>query len=132
MKRGLLRRFIRARDGAAALEFAIVGNVFILVLMGISYTAIMLWHKSHLNWAVDAASRVAAVNTSVTQAQMTTAVNNYLTSVGMDTATVTYSVQTQGGVKVGLISATLSETMTVPLLSTYHLTYSASARVPQI
>jgi Flp pilus assembly protein TadG len=131
VKRRLLGRLVRDESGAAALEFAIVGNVFLLLLMGISYTAIMLWHKSHLNWAVDAASRLAAVNTSVTQADMTTAVNNYLTSVGLDTASVTYSVQTLSGVKVGLINATMTETLRVPLLNTFHLTYQASARVPQ-
>jgi Flp pilus assembly protein TadG len=132
MKRRLLARLVREQGGAAALEFAIVGNVFLLLIMGISYSAIMMWHKSHLNWAVDSASRIAAINSSATQADISTAVNTYLSNVGMSPATVTYSVVTTNGVKVGQISATLSETMTVPLLRSFHLSYQASAKVPQI
>ncbi len=127
----LLSRLIAERDGTAAIEFAIVGNVFLLFILGLGYTSIMLWHEAHLNWAVDTASRLAAVKTTTTQADISTAVNSYLSSVGMGTASVTYSVATLGGAKVGQINATLTETMVVPLLSTFHLTYTASAKIPQ-
>jgi Flp pilus assembly protein TadG len=126
-----LRKLVRDQRGSSAVEFAVVGNVFLMVILAVCYLGIMLWHESHLNWAVDAASRLAAVDSTTTQTAIATAVNNYLTSVGMDTASVSYSVATVSGVKVGTINATLIETLTVPLFSTVHLTYTASAKIPQ-
>lgn len=75
--------FFRGTGGAAAIEFAIVGNVFILLLIGTAYVSVMLWHAANLDWAVEAGSRVAAINSSATQTDVSTAVNNYLSSVGM-------------------------------------------------
>ncbi|HEY2032641.1 MAG TPA: TadE/TadG family type IV pilus assembly protein, partial [Rhizomicrobium sp.] len=77
------RAFFRDRSGAAAIEFAIVGNVFLMLLFGIAYIGIIYWHAANLDWAVDAGSRIAILNSSATQGDISTAVNGYLTQVGM-------------------------------------------------
>jgi Flp pilus assembly protein TadG len=123
--------FLREDDGAAAIEFALVGNAFLILLLGTAYIAIMWWHSANLKWAVQSAARVAVLNSSATQSDISTAVNDYLASVGMDSATVHYSVVTSNGVKVGEITASKTEQFAVPLLFTKDITLQASANVPQ-
>ncbi len=125
-----LAAFHRDIAGTAAIEFAIVGNAFLLLLFGTFYISIMLWHEANLNWAVESGARLVALNSSVTQSEISTAVNDYLSSVGMGAANVQYSVSTSGSVKVGQISASKSEQFTVPLLSTFNITFRAQDDVP--
>jgi Flp pilus assembly protein TadG len=131
MKRRTFRKAWRDASGAAAIEFAIVGNAFLLLLFGTAYVSIMLWHEANLDWAVESGARVAVLNSSATQSDVATAVNGYLTSVGMaGDATVAYTTSTSGGVTVGQITATSTDHITVPFLSTYNITYQSSANVP--
>jgi len=132
MNRRSFRKAWRNTSGAAAIEFAIVGNAFLLLLFGTAYVSIMLWHEANLDWAVESAARTAVVlNSNATQADVATAVNGYLTSVGMTgDATVAYTTSTSGGVTVGQITATATDHITVPFLSTYNITYQSTANVP--
>lgn len=132
MRRPRLRLFAFGGDvnGSTAIEFAIVANAFLMLLLGTGYLSVMLWHEANLNWAVQSGARLVALNSSVTQSDISTAVNNYLSSVGMGSATVHYSTSTAGGVTVGTINASKSEQFVVPLFNTYNLTLTASANVP--
>lgn len=116
--------------GSTAIEFAIVANAFLMLLLGTGYLSVMLWHEANLNWAVQSGARLVALNSSVTQSEISTAVNHYLSSVGMGSATVQYTTATSGGVTVGTISASKSEQFVVPLFNTFNLTLAASANVP--
>ena len=66
-----LRRFGDA-SGAAALEFAIVGPVFILFMIGSVYTCMMLFAESSMQYAVEAGARCASVQTTVCTSSSTT------------------------------------------------------------
>lgn len=65
MSRGVLPstalRLWRARDGAAAVEFAMVLPLLLLVLFGIMELGRVMWTQSALNFAVQEASRCMAV-----------------------------------------------------------------------
>lgn len=125
------RSFFRDRNGAAAIEFAIVGNAFVMLLIGIAYVGVIYWHAANLDWAVQAGSRIAVLNSSATQSDIASAVNGYLAQVGMGAADVTYSVATSNGVKVASIAASKSEIFNVPLINNFHITFQSSAEVPQ-
>src|SRR5207237_5836075 len=107
-------------------------TAFLMFLMAICYIGLMLFAYAGVHWAVEDASRVASLNTSATQSDIQTAVNNELTSVGLPSATsVSYSVSSSGGFAVATISATLTQSYVVPLLSSVTITYSATTKVPQ-
>ncbi len=55
----------RACDGATAVETAIVLPVFLLVLFAIVEGGLLFWTQSTLQFAVEAAARCAAVNTTL-------------------------------------------------------------------
>ncbi|HEX5280986.1 MAG TPA: TadE/TadG family type IV pilus assembly protein [Micropepsaceae bacterium] len=117
--------------GATAPEFAVVATVFLTFIMGICYLGLMLFTYAGVHWAVEDASRVAALNTSATSSDLQTAINNDLTSIGLPNATsVTYTVVTTP-FQVATVGATLTQSYVVPLLSTVTITYSATTQVPQ-
>jgi Flp pilus assembly protein TadG len=126
-----LSRLAADRSGTAAIEFSIVSGAFLSLIFGISYLGIFLFDQSTLPWAVERASRLAAINKAVTQNQITAAVNGYLTSAGVPGADVQYSVSNAAGFPVANISASFRQTYTVPLVATFNMTYSASTSVPQ-
>ncbi len=118
-------------SGAAAVEFAMVVSVFVSFIIGIAYVGIMLFNDTTLQWAVDSGARVAAINTAATQSQISSAINGYLSSVGAPAATVQYSVAYSGTMPVASIAANFSQSYTIPFISTFHITFSASTSVPQ-
>lgn len=58
------RDFVRRRDGAMAVEFAMVGPMFIGIMMAIFQGGLLLWTQLGLEHAVEAAARCSAVNSS--------------------------------------------------------------------
>lgn len=129
----LTSNYARDKSGATAVEFAIIGNAFLMFIMVIFYASMMLYAYAGVYWAVEDASRLAAINTSTTQSDITTAVNSALSSVGLPPATsVSYSVSTAASsFPVATISAQLTQTYDVPLVSNVTITYSAATSVPQ-
>jgi Flp pilus assembly protein TadG len=124
-----LRKFTRDDRGTAAVEFAIISTAFISLLMGVIYLAIILFTNVSLHYAVERGIRLAMINPAVSQSDITTEVNGYLTSTGLPSATVSYSVS--GTPATAHISATLARTYTVPLISTFNITYAADAYAAQ-
>ena len=125
------REMLRDQDGATAVEFAIVGNVFFMFLASIFYLGLMYWHSASLNFALEQGSRLATTNTSATQSQIQSAVNTYLTQVGLPNASVTYSIVTSGGVTVANITASMTESYVIPFFKNWNVTYTSSTQVPQ-
>ena len=124
-------RFARNASGAAALEFAIISVVFILMIFGIIYLGIILHTNATLQWAVENSVRSAVIAESTTQAQMTTKVNGFLTSVNMPSAdSVSYAVAGTTP-KIATLTANLTRTYTIPLVGTYTINYTATAKMPQ-
>jgi hypothetical protein len=90
----------------------------------------MLFTNLSVHWAVERAGRLAMINPAVTQTTVASAVNDYLVSIGLPSATVTYTVQA-GVIPTAHINATLERSYTVPLVSTFDITYVADAYVTQ-
>ena len=128
--RQVLAGVARNQGGAAAVEFAIVSSVFVAFILAIAYLGIMLYTDLGVHWALEKGARVAAINTSTTQTAVATAINNYLNGIGIPSATVTYTVSTST-ITRAYISATLTQTYTVPLIKRFTITYSANTYVPQ-
>lgn len=57
--------FIRRSDGTSALEFALIGPLFISVIFGIFQASMVLWTQLGMEHAVEAAARCSAVNSSI-------------------------------------------------------------------
>jgi Flp pilus assembly protein TadG len=128
--RGKFRRFVADERGAAAVEFAVVSVAFFMFLFAIAYIAIIMFTNATLQWAVESGSRLAAINQAATQSDISNAVNSYLAAANAPSATVNYSVSQNGTLKTAIISASFSESYSVPLISTFDIDYNASTSVP--
>ena len=130
MSRKRISAFLRESGGAAAVEFALVATAFTSLLFGTFYIGVMMFTDVAVHWATERAARLATINTNVSQGAITTAVNTYLSNIGIPAATVSYSVG-GGAFPVAHITTTLAQTYTVPMISTFNITYQAEVYVPQ-
>ena len=126
-----IARFVRDASGAAAVEFAIISGVFIMMIFGIIYMGIILHTNATLQWAVENSVRTAVIAESTTQAQMTTKVNGLLSSMNMPNAdNVSYAVSGTSP-PIATLTANLTRTYTIPMLGSYTMNYTATAKMPQ-
>lgn len=72
MNLGRLWRRACDESGAAAVEFAMVLPAFAVLIVGSIWTAQLLFETSSLRYAVEAAARCAAVNTTTCSSTSTT------------------------------------------------------------
>jgi len=117
----------KACDGATAVETAIVLPVFLLVVFAIVEGGLLFWTQSTLQFAVEAAARCAAVNT--TQCGSTSAIQSYAASqtYGMTIPSSSFTVtQPSCGYQVSasypfsfIVSELYSETITLTATSCY-------------
>ncbi len=85
----LLRRFARASDGVAAVEFAIIVPVFVAFTLGIFEGGRMLWIRNSIQTATEEAARYAMAHTTATDAELITEAADYFDAVSMDTPVFT-------------------------------------------
>lgn len=122
-------RAIRQDGGASAVEFALVFPVFILMVLGIFEISRALWTNSLLNYAVQAAARCGAVDS---------------TTCGSSTDTVTYAVQNSSPLTVpsgdftastqscgSQVTVAFPFTPIVPQMIPFDITLSAQACYPK-
>ena len=123
-------RVRKAEAGSTAVEFAIVAPVLIGFLFVIVYVGKMYFDTQTLQTAVESAGRMIALNSSVTQDQLKTAIQNSIGVIGSPTITVSYTTTTISGQSVGHLTATMTRSYTVPLVTTYNMTYTAETYIP--
>jgi Flp pilus assembly protein TadG len=126
-----IARFVRNASGAAAVEFAIISTVFIMMIFGIIYFGIILHTNATLQWAVENSVRSAVIAESTTQTQMTTKVNGFLSQMKMPNAdSVSYNVAGTAP-PIATLTANLTRTYTIPMLGSYTMNHTATAKMPQ-
>jgi Flp pilus assembly protein TadG len=124
------RPFWGDERGAAAVEFAIIANVFIVFVMVIAYFGIMLFNTASLDWAVNDAVRIASVDSSADQTTISNAINARLSEFGLSNASVTYTIESINSIQTGHIQASYVQTYSIPFIRTFDMTYSSQAYVP--
>jgi Flp pilus assembly protein TadG len=123
-------KFLRDRSGAAAVEFAIIANVFITFVIGIAYVGIMLFNNASLDWAVDDAVRLATINANTDQTLIADTINARLSKFGLSNADVTYTVSTINAVQTAHIVASYARSYTIPFVHTFNITFTSDAYIP--
>src|SRR5262249_30914751 len=122
------RRVGRDEVGTSAVEFAIVGPVFILMLMAIIAVGWAVYNVMTVRWAVEQAGRTLAVNPTMTQSALQTLVR---TKAGYSDIDITLTVDPKvGDEKLAHVAATYQFTISFPLLPDYTINYSTSITVP--
>ena len=87
---GILTRFIRARRGAVALEFAIGLPIFLAMVYGIFEFGRIFWTQNTMEYAVEEAARFTMVNPTAANAQIIDVVEE--NAVGLDTTLIAVNI----------------------------------------
>jgi Flp pilus assembly protein TadG len=130
----LLRRFARASEGAAAVEFAIIVPVFILFCMGILEGGRMMWIRNSIQTATEEAARYAMAHTTATDANLIDKAEEYFGSVSIDSPPDTFTVARDTA--NGMNFVTISGVYTFQYLFTFFdfgdVQLAGKARVPLV
>jgi Flp pilus assembly protein TadG len=123
MRKGLaLTRMLGDVRGATAVEFAMVGPVFLLLVVGLVYVCLLFFSVGSMQYAVEKGARCASVATTVcTDSNSTITYTNAAYYGPLTTPTFTYAARTCGHSVTGTMNFALYfvvTTLTVPLSAT--------------
>ena len=122
MKQNSRNSFIRDRRGSAAIEFAIVGPVFLMLVIGTIYGCLMLFSIASMHDAVEDGARCASVKATICTDSASTIAYTRAAYLGpVVTPTFTYSTPACGHAVTGSTSFNFNiglAAMTVPLSAT--------------
>jgi Flp pilus assembly protein TadG len=127
-----LRRFARASEGAAAVEFAIIVPVFVMFCMGIIEGGRMLWIRNSIQTATEEAGRYAMAHTTATDTELITHAADYFDSVGMDNPTFTVVRDTVDDMDFVTISGAYSFQYMFSVFDFGDVELDGKARVPLV
>jgi Flp pilus assembly protein TadG len=122
-----------ARDqrGVSAVEFALVGPAFIMMLIGVFVLGWSMHCISSLRLAVEAAGRALEMNQTMTQSQLATLVQTKLTGIGDPNVTVALANDTSvAGITMKKITGSYAFDIIIPLIPTQHVAFTTSVSVP--
>src|SRR4029453_13732183 len=111
-----LRRFLRATDGAAAVEFALVVPVFILFCIGILEAGRMMWIRNSVH----------------TDTELAAHASTYYDAVSLDAPTFTVTRDTTGGVNFVTVSGAYTFQFEFSFFDFGAIQLDGKARVPLI
>ncbi len=97
--RSLLRAFARfggRREGAAAVEFALVAPSLVLVLLALCELGVFAWNRHSLEHATEETARVVMTKTAVTDTQVAAEIKSRASSIPADEITATVTQETVG------------------------------------
>ncbi len=120
------RSFLRAAEGATAVEFALTSPIYFLALFGLAQVGLWLWADFSLQRAVDAASRCAAVLKTTCATQAETKAYAASATVGLPVSASTFTVTPNSCGSTGSkVTATYSVPTLVPALPNINVNVSA-------
>ncbi len=126
----ILRRWAARRDGAAALEFALVLPALITFIMGVWYVGWAINLGSEVRHAVELGSRIYISNPNATSTDLSTAVSNHLTDVAIGDVTLNSSQVAHGTATSQHIAWSYATTATIPFLSGISFNFNGAVDVP--
>ena len=113
--------FLRDKRGTSAIEFAFVGPVFLMLVIGTMYGCMMLYSMASLHYAVEEGARCASVKTTVCTNSTTTISYAQTAYNGPGAPTFTSTTPACGHAVTGTTNFTLSAgvaSWSVPLSAT--------------
>jgi Flp pilus assembly protein TadG len=128
VKRGLQgRRFLRNRSGGAMLEFALLGPVFLMFIIGFFQVAWAMYCASSVRYALHNSARALVLNPSMSQSDFQTLVTSAVTPLAAQNVTVTLTKTTPAnGLQLSQATATYSYQIIIPFMPTYNGQFSTS------
>src|SRR5689334_7338105 len=91
-----MRLFAKRRDGAAAVEFALIAPTLVALLLGVFEFGIFAWNRHSLEFATEETARYVMTQTSVTNSDIVTTLNSKVSGISSADLTTTVTQDTVG------------------------------------
>jgi Flp pilus assembly protein TadG len=121
------RRFVGDRCGGAALEFALLGPVVLMFLIGFFQVAWAMYCASTVRYALHNSARALVLNPSMSQSDFQSLVKSAVTPLAAEDVSVTLTKSTGGtNLQLSQATATYSYKIIIPFVPTYNGSFSTS------
>lgn len=126
-----LARFGRDRGGAAAVEFAMIFPLLIMLMLGVMLIGQAFFTVSSIQWAVEKAARELMIDPDATVAEIETRANELLAELTDATVALQYSQEMAGGFSVTRVATVVNYPLRIPLVPETEITYQIEVHVPR-
>ena len=115
------RRFLHDRGGGAMLEFAILGPVFILFLIGFFQVAWAMYCANSVRYALHNSARALVLNPAMSQADFQALVQSAVTPLAAENVSVSLTKTFPNpGLQLAQATASYDYQIVAPFFPTYH------------
>jgi Flp pilus assembly protein TadG len=121
------RSFLSNRSGGAALEFAFLGPVFLMFIIGFFQVAWAMYCASSVRYALHNSARALVLNPAMDQATFQNLVMSAVTPLAAQNVTVTLTKTSPGtGLQLSSATATYNYQIVIPFVPTYNGTFTTN------
>ena len=129
--KSLLRSWAKDRSGTAAIEFGILGPVFLAMTCGIMFLGVFLFNANRIDSAAFEASRQVMLVNEPTIANLQAEVTSQFNQLDLDGSTYSVSIgQRPDGGDEAIITASYTMLDPTAFLNTEGFTHNVEYRVP--
>jgi Flp pilus assembly protein TadG len=121
------RGFLGNRSGGAALEFALLGPVFLLFIIGLFQVCWAMYCSSSVRYALHNSARALVLNPSMSQSDFQALVTSAVTPLVAQNVAVTLVKTSPGnGLQLSTATATYNYQIVIPFIPTYNGQFTTS------
>lgn len=128
--RRIFRRMGSCQAGTTAVEFAIVGMVLILVVLGVIEFGRGLNIRNQLSFAADFAARMILTNRDISDSDLESKMRSIFNAAAPEALQITFGTETVNGVQFRIVSVSYPFVPLVP--GTQSLNLSVARRTPLV
>jgi Flp pilus assembly protein TadG len=126
-RQGAPRRFLANRHGGAALEFAMLGPVFLMFIIGFFQVAWAMYCASSVRYALHNSARALVLNPAMSQSAFQSLVQSAVTPLAAENVSVSLTKTfPNAGLQLAQATATYDFQIVTPFMPTYHGHFSTS------
>lgn len=123
-------RFLRRSDGTSAIEFALLAPVFFAMVFTLIQLGWCYFNAASVQWALDRATRIAAIDPDVTQGDLQTFISSELAGLTNKQVSLSYSVDTSGTLPILELGTVYTHSMHIPFVDDYTLSFNLNTSTP--
>lgn len=120
----------RCERGAAAVEFAIVSGVLIMLLIGIIELGRAFYVQNHISHLADQAARRVLIQPNITDAELEGQLRSAFNAGNPDDLAISVDVDASGGNDYRVVTIGFPLTLFIPNLSSGAVSLSVTRRIP--
>ena len=124
------RRLRDAREGSAAVEFAIVAPVVVMFIVGTVMLGLAFHTASTIQWSFERSVRMAMIDADVTLEEIKAAMAEDLARLGSPEVELSYAIDETGHAPLAVNSADFAVPLNIPFLPELSLRYNIETVAP--